>query len=142
MESREIDRKKKQRRKLQAIPDVMEGKSICLIEDSIFRGSVAKPVVSLSRIHGKAREVHVRVCSPEVCHRCHLGLDTSTTQELLAAHMSVEEIRDNFIHSDSLEYLSVKEQKQVLEEIGLSPDDFCFGCFTGEYPVDPPAEKS
>lgn len=141
MTSRENDRTKKQRAKLQAVPDVMAGKSVCEIEDSLFRGSVAKPVVSLSRIHGKAREVHLRVCSPPVRHRCHLGLDTSTTRELIAAHMTVEQIRDKFVHSDSLVYLSIEKLKQVLTELGLSPDDFCLGCFTGEYPVEPPKEK-
>jgi len=51
--------------------------------------------------------------------------------------MTVQEIRDKIIHSDSLEFLSVEELKEVLTEIGLSPDDFCMGCFTGEYPVAP-----
>ena len=138
MEPREVDRSTRQRAKLQALPDVMAEKNICLIEDSVFRGSVAPVVVKMSREHGKAREVHLRVCSPPVRHRCHLGLDTSTTEELVASHMTPAEIRDNVIHCDSLEYLTIEELKQVLSELGLSPEDFCLGCFTGQYPIDPP----
>lgn len=141
MQPREVDRGRKQRAKLQVIPDVMGGRSVCLVEDSLFRGSVAKPAVSLSRIHGKAREVHLMICSPPVKHRCHLGLDTSTSKELVASHMTVEQIRDEFIHADSLSYLSLNGLKRALTELGLSPDNFCFGCFTGQYPVEPPKEK-
>lgn len=141
MQPREVDRSRKQRAKLQVIPDVMQGQSVCLVEDSLFRGSVARPAVSLSRVHGKAREVHLMICSPPVRHRCHLGLDTSTQKELIASHMTVDEIRDNFVLADSLNYLSLEGLKKSLEEKGLSPDDFCFGCFTGEYPVSPPYKK-
>ncbi len=137
MEPREVNRGKSQRAKLQAIHDVMDGKDVCLVEDSIFRGSVAPVVVKMSREHGRARQVHLRVCSPPVCHRCHLGLDTSTTGELVASRMTIDQIREEVVHSDSLEYLTVDELKQVITELGLSPDDFCLGCFTGEYPVAP-----
>lgn len=138
MQTRDIDRGKSQRRALRVLPDVLGGKDVCLTEDSLFRGNVGRAVVSLVRIHGKAREVHLRICSPPVRHCCHLGLDTSTEEELLATHMSVDEIRDNVIHSDSLEYLSLDGLREALRSIGLNPDDFCLGCFTGEYPVEPP----
>jgi len=69
-----------------------------------------------------------------------LGIDTSTKGELVASNRTAEQIRDEIIHSDSLEYLTVSELKQVLTEIGLDPDDFCLGCFTGEYPISPPTE--
>ena len=141
MEAREVDRKRKQTAKLQANPDVMEGKDVCLIEDSIYRGSVSPSAVKMSREHGRARAVHLRVCSPPVCYRCHLGLDTSTSEELIASHMTATEIRDNIVHSDSLEYLSVEDLEQVLRGLGLPPDNFCLGCFTGKYPVPPPNEK-
>ena len=140
MGAREVNRGKKQRAKLQAIPDVMEDRDVCDIEDSIFRASVSPVVVKISREYGRARSVHLRVGSPPVRYTCHLGLDTSTKRELVASQMSVDEIRDRIVHSDSLEYLSADELKQVLRELGLSPDDFCFGCFTGEYPVEPPEE--
>ncbi|MCX6721194.1 MAG: amidophosphoribosyltransferase [Candidatus Staskawiczbacteria bacterium] len=141
MEPREVDRSQKQRAKLQALPDVMAGKSVCLVEDSLFRGSVARPAVSLTRVHGKAREVHLRICSPPVCCRCHLGLDTSTSKELLASRLSISEIRDKIVHADSLRYLSLKGLKRALLELGLLPKNFCLGCFTGKYPVEPPKEK-
>jgi amidophosphoribosyltransferase len=141
MEDRNVDRGKIQKRKLQANPDVMRGRVVLLVEDSIFRGSVAPASVKMSREHGGAREVHMVVCSPPVCFPCHLGLDTGTSEELVASHMSLSEIRDQKIHSDSLVYLSVAELKQVLKELGLNPDDFCFGCFTGKYPVPPPKRR-
>jgi amidophosphoribosyltransferase len=141
MSAREIDRSKQQRTKLQTPPRVMLGKRVCLVEDSVFRGSVAPPVVSMSRVHGLAKEVHLRVCSPPVCHGCHLGLDTEASGQLVASHMTPEEIRDKVVLSDSLEYLTIEELKNVLRELGLNPDDFCLGCFTGEYPVPPPKKK-
>ena len=141
MEPRQVDRASKQIVKMQALPDVMNGLDVVELEDSVYRASVSPAVVKMSREHGGARRVHLRVGSPPVRHPCHLGLDTSTRKELVAACMSVEEIRSKVIHSDSLEYLSVEELKQVLRELGLCPCDFCLGCFTGEYPVDPPEEK-
>ena len=141
MGAREENRGQKQRVKLQADPDAMEGLSICLIEDSVYRCSVSPMVVKMCREHGKAREVHLRVCSPPVSHCCHLGIDTSTKEELPASSMTVDEIRDQIIHADSLEYLTLPEMKQVLRELGLDPDDFCFGCFNGKYPVAPPRQN-
>jgi amidophosphoribosyltransferase len=143
MEAREVNRRKKQTAKLQANPDVMggkEGKDVCLVDDSIFRGSVIPTAVKMSREHGGARAVHVRICSPPVCHCCHLGLDTSTLKQLVAAHMTPIEINNKIIHADSLEYLTVEELRDVLKELGLDPNNFCFGCFTGKYPVPPPIE--
>ncbi len=140
MQPREISRGDQQMRKLQALPDVMEGKSVCCIEDSVFRASVAPMAVKMAREHGNARAVHLRIGSPPVCYKCHLGIDTSTKGELVASNRTAEQIRDEIIHSDSLEYLTVSELKQVLTEIGLDPDDFCLGCFTGEYPISPPTE--
>ncbi len=138
MQPREVNRGEKQRAKLQALPDVMDERDVILTEDSIFRASVAPMVVKMCREHGGARAVHVRVGSPPVCHRCHLGLDTSTNEELVASHMTPEEIRRKVVLSDTLEYLTVEELRQVFTELGISPDDLCLGCFTGEYPVAPP----
>lgn len=141
MQPREISRGDQQMRKLQALPDVMEGKDVCCLEDSIFRASVAPMAVKMAREHGNARAVHMRVGSPPVKFPCHLGIDISTKKELAAATRTVAQIRDELIHSDSLAYLTVDEQKQALREAGFNPDDFCFGCFTGEYPVEPPKKK-
>lgn len=139
MAPRDQDRSMNQRAKLQVLSDVMAGKSICLVEDSVFRASVAKPIVSFSRIHGKAVEVHLRICSPPVRHRCHLGLDTATKKELIALGRTEKEVGD-IIQCDSLEYLTVEELKEALLGVGLDPNNFCLGCFTGEYPVPPPEE--
>jgi amidophosphoribosyltransferase len=141
MEERGVDRGASQRKKLQAITAAMRGKQICLTEDSVYRASVGPKIVKMCREHGGALRVHMRIGSPPVRHICHLGFDTATHRELPASHMTVAQIRHKVIHSDSLEYLSVEELKQVLRELGLSPDDFCLGCFTGKYPVEPPAEK-
>ena len=135
MKGREVDRRKQQ--PLQANPDVMAEKDVVLTEDSIFRGSVGPKAVKMAREHGNARAVHLRICSPPVRFPCHLGMDTPTKEELIASRMSTDEIRDKIMHADSLEYLSVEEIKQVLRELGLSPDNFCLGCFTGKYPVKP-----
>jgi amidophosphoribosyltransferase len=141
MQPREISRGAQQMRKLQALPDIMEGKDVCCTEDSIFRASVAPMAVKMAREHGNARAVHLRIGSPPVCHRCHLGIDTPTKDELVASNRTIAQIRDELIHSDSLEYLTVEELKRALTEAGFNSNDFCLGCFTGKYPVDPPDEK-
>jgi len=138
MKGREHNRRREQRKKFHALPDIMRGKKICQIEDSIVRASVCPETVAMCREDGAATEVHVRVCSPPVCHRCHLGIDMSKIKELVAANNTIEEIRDNIIHSDSLGYLSVEG---MLDAVGIPRENLCLGCFTGEYPVPPPAEK-
>ena len=135
MEERGTDRSAKQRMRIQAIPGEMKGLVVCLTEDTLIRGSVLPPVVKMSREYGGAREVHVRICSPRVRFKCRLGNDIRTSQELVAAKMTTEEINKRVAHADSLEYLTVEEFRRVFVEVGLDPDDFCMGCFTGKYPV-------
>lgn len=137
MAPREVDRASRQRAKLQAIPDVMKGRDVILIEDSIFRASVSPIVVKMSREHGMARQVHVRVNCPPVMYPCYLGVDTATDEELVASRMTVEEIRRDEVRCDSLEYLAIEELYEVFESLGISPSKICFGCFTGKYPVAP-----
>ena len=137
LQPRHISRADLQRAKLQALPDVMEGKNVCLGEDSVFRGSVGKMVVKMSREHGRAKTVHKRIGSPPVLYPCHLGIDIPSSGELVATGRTVEQIRE-FMHTDSLEYLTVDELKEVLKQLGLNPDHFCMGCYTGNYPVPPP----
>lgn len=140
MQEREVNRAETNRRRLQVIPSIMRGKSVCGTDDTIFRGSVSKMVGRMAKEHGGAREFHLRICSPPAKFPCHLGLDTSTAEELVASHMSVPEIRDRIVHVDSLEYLTLAELKQVIKSFGLNPRDFCLGCFNGQYPVKPPTE--
>ncbi len=104
-------------------------KRIILVDDSIVRGTTIRKIVRMIKGAG-AKEVHVRIASPPVKFPCRYGIDTPTFEELIANRMTVEEIR-KFIEADSLLYLTVDELKEVLD----SPQDFCYACFNGEYPI-------
>ena len=116
------------RHKLLPLWEVLDGKSIALVDDSIVRGTTSKLIVELVREFG-AREVHVRIASPPITSPCFFGIDMPTKEELLASTRSVEEIRE-FLGADSLRYLRVDELSGCLEE----PGRFCMACFTGKYP--------
>ncbi|MBN1369379.1 MAG: amidophosphoribosyltransferase [Dehalococcoidaceae bacterium] len=107
---------------------VLEGQRVVLVDDSIVRGTTTPQVIKLLRKAG-AKEVHMRVCAPPICHPCFFGVDMATRWELLASRKSVEEIRQ-FIGADSLGYLSIEG---LVEAIGLPKELFCLACFTGEY---------
>jgi amidophosphoribosyltransferase len=117
--------------KLNPVREVVEGKRIVLVDDSIVRGTTSRKIVRMLREAG-AREVHVRVASPPTMNSCHYGIDTPTKDELIAANQSVEEIR-KFIEADSLGYLSVEG---MLEAFGRPQQATCTACFTGIYPVE------
>ena len=116
--------------KFNPLPEVIANKRVVLVDDSIVRGSTTPHVVSLLRKAG-ALEVHMRVCAPPIRHPCHLGVDMPTRRELIAANLSVEEIRQ-FIGADSLGYLSVGG---LLDVVGGSQGGFCDACFSGNYPI-------
>jgi amidophosphoribosyltransferase len=116
--------------KLAVLPEVVEGKRVVVVDDSIVRGTTARRRVLRLREAG-AREVHVRISCPPIQHPCFFGIDFPTREELVAGGMSVEEIRE-FIEADTLGYLSLE---------GLfAPFDkacgFCAACFDGNYPAD------
>ena len=113
------------RMKLSAIRSIVEGKRIILIDDSIVRGTTSRRIVQLLREAG-AREIHMRIASPMITYPCFYGVDTSTRQELIAAHKSVQELCD-YIHADSLRFLSVEELRLICKG-GL-----CTACFDGQY---------
>lgn len=118
-----------------ANPDVIRGKSIVLVDDSIVRGTTSKKIVEMLRQAG-AREVHMRISSPPTKHPCFYGIDTPRSDELLANKMSVEEIR-TFIGVDSLAYISLDGLYRALGKTkrdGKAPQ-FCDACFSGEYPI-------
>jgi amidophosphoribosyltransferase len=117
--------------KLNPVREVVEGKRIVLVDDSIVRGTTSRKIVKMLREAG-AREVHVRVSSPPTMNSCHYGIDTPTRSELIAANQSVEEIR-RFIDADSLGYLSVEG---MLDAFGRPQQATCTACFTGIYPVE------
>ena len=116
--------------KFNALPDVLEGKRVVLVDDSIIRGTTHKQVVALLRRSG-AREVHLRVTAPPMVNPCYLGIDTARREELIAANLDIPGIC-NHLGADSLGYLSLEG---VVEGIGLPRDRFCHACFTGEYPM-------
>ena len=117
--------------KLNPVREVVEGKRIVLVDDSIVRGTTSRKIVRMLRESG-ATEVHVRVSSPPTMASCHYGIDTPTRSELIAANQSVDEIRE-FIEADSLGYLSVEG---MLEAFGRPQQATCTACFTGIYPVE------
>ena len=118
------------RTKLNPLPDLIEGKRLIVVDDSIVRGTTTPHVVSLLK-KGGAAEVHLRICAPPIKWPCHLGVDLATTRELIAANMTVDEIT-NFLGVDSLGYLS---PDGLMNAIGLPRDNMCMACFTGDYPI-------
>jgi amidophosphoribosyltransferase len=122
--------------KLNPVREVVEGKRVVLVDDSIVRGTTSRKIVKMIREAG-AREVHVRVSSPPTMNTCHYGIDTPTRGELIAANQSVEEIR-RFIDADSLGYLSVEG---MLDAFGRPQQATCTACFTGIYPVEVEEEE-
>jgi len=117
--------------KLNPVREIVEGKRIVLVDDSIVRGTTSRKIVRMLREAG-ASEVHVRVSSPPTMNTCHYGIDTPTRSELIASNQSVEEIQ-RFIEADSLGYLSVEG---MLAAFGRPQQATCTACFTGIYPVE------
>ncbi|WP_318569163.1 amidophosphoribosyltransferase [Salinigranum marinum] len=131
------ERERAVRLKLNPIRSTIEGRSVTIIDDSIVRGTTSRQLVSLLRDAG-AEEVHVRIGAPPIVAPCYMGIDMATREELIAAHQSVEEIRDE-IGADSLSYLSIDA---VAEALSSSRADLCLGCVTGEYPYDIDGEET
>lgn len=119
--------------KLNAQKDVVQGKRVILIDDSIVRGTTSKYLVDLLYKAG-AKEVHFRVSSPKVMFPCYFGIDTPYRKHLIAAIMTQDEIKD-YIGCTTLEYIS---KDGLIKSLGR--DTFCTGCFTGEYPLGAPNE--
>lgn len=116
--------------KFNVMPEVVEGKRVVLIDDTIVRGTTSRPIVQLLRNAG-AKEVHMRVHAPPLKWPCYLGVDLAKREELIAARMSVQEIGVH-IGADSIAYLSLEG---LIAAIGRGNQGFCTGCFTGNYPV-------
>jgi amidophosphoribosyltransferase len=119
--------------KLNPLKDVLNGKRIVIVDDSIVRGTTSRKIVKALREAG-ATEVHMRISSPPVTHPCFYGIDTDSQDQLIAATKSVEEIACQ-IGVDSLSYLS---WQGMLEETRNDTNHFCSACFTGDYPVPVP----
>ncbi len=119
--------------KLNAIREVLEGKRVVVVDDSIVRGTTCRKIVSMIRAAG-AREVHLRISSPPTISPCYYGIDTPTRKELIASTHGVEEIR-RYVRADSLGYLSLKGLHQAAGKEASGGTGFCDACFTGRYPV-------
>ncbi len=118
------------RLKLNPIKDLINGRRVILVDDSIVRGTTSKKIVEMVREAGAA-EVHMRISCPPTAHSCYYGVDTPHRQDLIAAKMIVDEVRE-YIGADSLGYLSLEG---MLEAIGLEPGSTCAACWTGKYPT-------
>jgi amidophosphoribosyltransferase len=116
--------------KFNPLPQMLDGKRVVVIDDSIVRGTTTPKIVGLLRRAG-AKEVHVRICAPPIRYPCFFGVDMATRWELIAAQKTVPEVRD-FIGADSLGYLSIDG---LVKAVGLPKDTFCLACFTGDYPI-------
>jgi amidophosphoribosyltransferase len=124
------------RLKLNANPDVLSGKSVVVVDDSIVRGTTSRKLVKMIRDAG-AREVHMRISSPPTTDPCYYGIDTPSKDELIASHKSNEEIA-RYIGVDTLAYLSIAGMYRAVES---GPQKFCDACFSGKYPLGAPADQ-
>ena len=118
------------RLKLNPVKEVLKGKRVVVVDDSIVRGTTSRKIVSMIREAG-AMEVHMRIASPPVKFPCFYGIDTPTRKELIASRTSVEEIRSH-LGADTIGYLSIEG---MLQAVSSAPDRFCTACFDGDYPI-------
>jgi amidophosphoribosyltransferase len=116
--------------KFNPVREVLAGKSIVVVDDSIVRGTTSRKLVKMLRRAG-AREIHLRVSSPPIVSPCYYGIDTPRRSELIASSHSVEEIRQ-YLGVDSLGYLS----EAGLRACVALPDQHCYACFNEQYPVE------
>ncbi len=119
------------RLKLNPMRFAIEGKRLVVVDDSIVRGNTTRAIIAMLREAG-AREIHMRITSPPVMWPCFFGIDTDSRTQLIAAHKSVEEIREH-IGADSLGYLSLEG---TVAATGIPADDLCLACFEGDYPLE------
>jgi len=126
--------------KLNPVREIIEGKRVVVIDDSIVRGTTARKIIKMIRNAG-AKEIHVRISSPPTSYPCYYGIDTPTRKELISSSHSVDEI-NRYITSDSLGYLSREGMRSA---VGFTPEtgmQCCDACFSGCYPVKFPRLKS
>ena len=123
------------RLKFNPLPELLRGKRVVVVDDSIVRGTTTGPIVAMLRRAGAA-EVHVRIHSPQMRHPCYMGVDTGRREELIAAYNTTDQIRAA-IGADSLGYLS---QDGLLDAVGPRRESRCTACFDGVYPTDVPLE--
>ena len=116
--------------KLNAVKNLISGKRLAIIDDSIVRGTTCRKIVKML-LEAGAKEVHLRISAPPILHSCFYGIDTPHKEELIAHTHSLEETR-KYLGADSLQYLSIKKMLEVLQN---GKNKFCSACFDGNYPV-------
>lgn len=121
------------RLKLNPIHEILEGKEIVVVDDSIVRGTTTREILKALRKAG-ARKIHLRIASPPVIGPCFWGIDTPTREELIATRLTIDRIRD-FVGADTLEYLPIEDLREVLGD--PKGCRHCFSCFTGKHPTKP-----
>jgi amidophosphoribosyltransferase len=119
------------RLKLNPVRNLLAGRRIVLIDDSIIRGTTSRKIVRMVRAAG-ATEVHLRISCPPTISPCFYGVDTPRKRELIAANQSIEEVR-KFIEADSLSYLSLDGLKKCCGD--GEENTYCTACYTGVYPT-------
>jgi len=120
--------------KLSPVREVLDGKRVVVVDDSIVRGTTSRKIVEMIRGAG-AREVHMRISSPPTVGPCHYGIDTPTREELIGSSRTPEQIRD-FVGADSLGYLSLEGLHESVNGAGEGEKEgFCNACFTNDYPI-------
>ncbi|MEJ7585499.1 MAG: hypothetical protein WKF43_15790, partial [Acidimicrobiales bacterium] len=123
------------RMKFNPLVDNIVGRRIVVVDDSVVRGTTQKQLVGMLREAG-AVEVHLRITSPPVRWPCFYGMDFGDTEQLLAANLSVEEIRE-YLNVDTIAYIDLE---RLLDSTGADREEFCTACFTGRYPVEVPVD--
>jgi amidophosphoribosyltransferase len=121
------------RLKLNPVREILAGKSVILVDDSLVRGTTSQKIVRMVRNAG-AREVHLRISCPPTISPCFYGVDTPTKRELIAANQTVDEIRQ-FIDCDTLAYLSLDKLSMAVRDTNAE-HRFCYACYTGKYPTE------
>ena len=120
------------RMKLHPVREIIAGRRVILVDDSLVRGTTARILVKLLR-EAEAREVHIRLSSPEIRWPCFFGIDIPTRRELISNSMSPVEIA-RYIGADTVRFLTLDQLQTCLDE----PDGYCYSCFTGRYPMNVP----
>ncbi|MGI6066503.1 MAG: amidophosphoribosyltransferase [Bacillota bacterium] len=123
------------RLKLNPIREILEGKRVVMVDDSIVRGTTSRQLVQMLKNAG-AKEIYLLISSPPIHYPCYYGIDTSERNQLIAAKHSLEEIKE-FIGADGLHYLSLEG---MLKSTGLPGDSFCAACFSGDYAIPIPED--
>jgi amidophosphoribosyltransferase len=119
--------------KLNVLKDVVKGKRVVMIDDSIVRGTTSDRIVGMLKEAG-AKEVHVRISSPPFLWPCYFGTDVPAREQLIAYNHTIDEIRD-IIGADTLGYLDINRLGELVDGKAI-----CKGCFNGNYPMEPPKE--